>query len=63
MPLISDVVKSNEFKEDEKDALLDKLEGFNKLQKIDEFSQCFQLSIAIEINKFKRGYHTLDEST
>ena len=31
VPLISDVVKTNEFQENEKDGILSKLEGFNKL--------------------------------
>jgi NAD dependent epimerase/dehydratase family enzyme len=41
VPLISDVVKTNEFEEDQKNEIMTKLTGFNNLQKIDEFSNCF----------------------
>ena len=63
VPLISDVVKTVEFEQDQKGGILQKLEGFRKLQKVDFFKECFQLSIDVVISKFKRGYHTLDQST
>ena len=52
VPLISDVVKTNEFEDDQKPIILQKLEGFQKLQKVDFFKECFQLSVDIEIHKF-----------
>ena len=38
-----------------------KLLGYTNLVKIYEFQDCFQLSIAVEINKFKRGVDTVDK--
>lgn len=41
VPLISDVIQTNEFEEEQKNTILTRLQGFNNLQKIDEFNDCF----------------------
>lgn len=40
-----------------------KLKGFHNLQKIYEFSECFELAIEVEIKGFKKGYHLLNQET
>ena len=42
---------------EERVQIIDKIGAFNKLQKIYEFVDAFHLSINVQIDKFKQGYH------
>lgn len=59
IPLVSGVMNQAALEEDGP-TLAAKLTSYTNLIKIYEFQDCFELSIAVEINKFQRGIHTVD---